>query len=78
MTIPTVNQTEGIWIERTNNEGNHYVQTIFPQENHSDQAHRANCRKLIQRGSLQPEHADHLQPAQREWDRQQRYHRVHV
>lgn len=78
MAIPTVDQTEGIWIERTSNRGNHYVQSIFPQENHSDQAHRTNCRKLIRRGSLQPEQADHLQPAQREWDQQQRYHRVHV
>ena len=75
--IPTVDQTEGVWIERTNNQGNHFIQAIFSKENHSDQAHRSNCSKLIHRGSLQPELVDHLLPAQREWDREQRYHRVH-
>lgn len=78
MAIPTVDQTEGIWIQRTNNQGEHYIQAIFSKENHADQAHRSNCSKLIQRGSLQPEHADHLQPAQRAWDLRQRYHRVHI
>ncbi len=78
MSIPTVDQTEGIWIERTNNQGNHYIQAIFFKEGRTDQMHQSNCNKLIQRGSLQPEYADHLQPAQREWDQKQRYHRVHV
>lgn len=78
MAIPTVDQTEGIWIDRTNNQGNHYVQTVFSREGHSDQAHRSNCNKLILRGSLQPEYTDHLLPAQREWDQEQRYHRVHL
>lgn len=78
MTIPTIDQTEGVWIERTRRQGYHYIQTIFPKEGNPDQAHRANCDKLIQRGSLQPEHADHVQPAQRAWDREQRYYRVHV
>lgn len=78
MSIPTLDQTEGIWIERTNNQGNHHIQGIFPKENSLDQAHRANCRMLIQRGSLQPEHADHLVSAQRNWDQKQRYHRVHI
>ena len=77
MTIPTVDQTEGIWIERTSDEGNHYIQEIFFKQSHSDLAHRSNCNKLIQRGSLQPEHADHLQPAKRKWDQEKRYHRVH-
>lgn len=78
MAIPTVDQTEGIWIERTNNQGNHYIQAIFGKEGHPDRAHRFNCSKLIQRGSLQPEHNDHLLPARREWDQRQRYHRVHM
>lgn len=78
MIIPTVDQTEGIWIERTSNQGNHYIQTVFGKAGHSDQAHRSNCIKLIHRGSLQPEYADHIQLAQREWDQKQRYHRVHV
>lgn len=77
MAIPTVDQTEGIWIQRTGNQGKHYIQTLFSGDNHSDQAHRLNCRKLIQRGSLQPEYNDHLLPAQREWDLEQRYYRVH-
>ncbi len=77
MAIPTVDQTEGIWIDRTSNEGNHYIQEIFSRESHSDQAHRSNCSKLIYRGSLQPEDVDHLLPTQREWDQKKRYHRVH-
>ena len=77
MAIPTVDQTGGLWIQRTGNQGNHYIQTVFSGGNHSDQAHRLNCRKLIQRGSLQPEYNDHLLPAQREWDLEQRYYRVH-
>lgn len=78
MAIPTVDQTEGIWIERTHDEGNHYIQAVFSREGHSDQAHRSNCSKLIQRGSLEPEYTDHLQPAQRQWDQQRRYHRVNL
>jgi hypothetical protein len=78
MSIPTVDQTEGIWIERTGNQGNHYIQAVFFQQSRSDRLHRFNCTKLIQRGSLQPEHEDRLLPAQREWDQSQRYHRVHV
>lgn len=78
MAIPTVDQTEGIWIARTNDEGNHYIQAVFFKQGHADQAHQSNCRKLIHRGSLQPEQADHLSPAQREWDQDQRYHRIHV
>jgi len=78
MAIPTLDQTEGIWIERTRNQGNHYIQEVFSQEGRSDQAHRSNCSTLIHRGSLQPEHADRLLPAQRAWDQEQRYHRVHM
>jgi hypothetical protein len=78
MAIPTVNQTEGVWIERTRNQGDHYVQEVFPHESRSDPAHRANCDGLIHRGSLQPEYPDHLLPAQRVWDHARRYHRVHV
>lgn len=78
MTIPTVDQTEGIWIARTNNQGYHYIQAVFPKKDHSDQEHLSNCRALIQRGSLQPEFDDHILPERRAWDQTQRYYRVHV
>lgn len=78
MIIPTLNQTEGVWIERTSNQGYHYIQEIFSRNTPSEQAHRANCRLLIQRGSLQPEITDHVMSSQREWDMMQRYTRVHV
>lgn len=68
MAIPTIDQIEGIWVDRTNDEGNHYIQAVFFKEGHSDQAHQSHCRILIHRGSLQPERADHLAPAQRKWD----------
>lgn len=78
MSLPTLDQTEGIWIDRTSNQGEHYIQEVFFKENSRELAHRANCGMLIQRGSLQPEHPDHLQPRQRVWDKAQRYHRVHI
>jgi rubrerythrin len=78
MTLPNMDQTEGIWIERTKNQGYHYIQEVFSRNTQAEQAHRMNCRKLIQRGSLQPEHTDHLVPSQREWDGAQRYSRVHI
>jgi hypothetical protein len=78
MITPTLNQTEGVWINRTSDEGDHYIQAIFPKENHSDLSHRSNCYELIRRGNLQPEYADYLPPAQRTWDQEQRYHYVHT
>jgi hypothetical protein len=78
MAIPTLNQTEGLWINRTSDLGNHYIQAIFSKDTHSDLPHRSNCNELIRRGSLQPEYADHLLPEQRAWDQEQRYHRVHI
>jgi hypothetical protein len=78
MIIPTLDQTEGVWIERTSNQGYHYIQEIFYRDTPTDQAHRANCRMLIRRGSLQPESINQAMSAQREWDIMQRYARVHV
>jgi hypothetical protein len=78
MIMPTLDQTEGVWIERTNNQGYHYVQEIFFRNTPSEQAHRANCRVLIRRGTLQPELANQVVSSQREWDMMQRYSRVHV
>lgn len=77
MAIPTLDQTEGIWIERTADSGYHYIQDVFPEENPREALHRANCRALIQRGSLVPEQPDFPSAAQRIWERTQRYCRVH-
>jgi hypothetical protein len=78
MITPTLNQTAGVWINRASDQEDHYIQAIFPKENHSDLSHRSNCQELIRRGNLQPEYADYLLPDQRTWDQQQRYHYVHV
>ncbi|HZR40819.1 MAG TPA: hypothetical protein VFB12_11915 [Ktedonobacteraceae bacterium] len=77
MTLPTLDQTEGIWIGRTDNQGYHYVQSVFSSDTPRELYHQANCRVLITRGSLQPETPDGLVPSQRVWDRTQRYRRVH-
>lgn len=76
MAIPTLDQTEGIWITRTNNSGYHYVQDVFAGENPRDQFHRANCRLLITKGRLIPERGDNLKPAERLWEKAQRYSQV--
>jgi hypothetical protein len=78
MALPTLDQTEGIWIDRTKNQGYHYIQVIFPKDTYAEQAHRANCLFLIQRGSLQAESPDSSAHSLREWDATQRYHRVHI
>lgn len=78
MAIPTLNQTEGVWITRTENQGYHYVQDIFPGDMPREQFHRANCRLLITRGHLKPESQDGLQPSERAWDDTQRYCQVHA
>lgn len=77
MAIPTLDQTEGIWIGRTSGQGYHYVQDVFPGNSVAEKTHRANCRSLIERGSLKPEQNDGLAPQQRLWDATKRYHRVH-
>lgn len=76
MLLPTVDQTEGVWIVRTGDQGHHYIQEVFPRETAIEQAHRTNCLMLIQRGSLQPEHDDHR--FQRTWSARERYCRTHV
>jgi hypothetical protein len=63
MTLPNIDQTEGIWIARTNDQGYHSIQETFSQETEIERTHRANCRLLILRGSLQPEHDDRLPPS---------------
>jgi len=78
MIVPTLDQTEGVWIERTSNGGYHYIQEIFYRNTPAEQAHRANCRMLIRRGTLQPELTDQALSAQREWDAMKRYSRVNV
>ncbi len=78
MSLPTLDQTEGVWIERTRNQGYHYVQEVFPQDTPAERAHRANCHLLIQRGNLQAEHTGHFVLSQRSWDGAQRYCRIHI
>jgi hypothetical protein len=78
MILPTIDQTEGVWIARTSDQGYHYVQDVFPKNVEIERAHRENCRLLIQRGSLKPEHVDHPLPRQRTWQQTVRYCRVHV
>jgi hypothetical protein len=34
MIRPTMDQTEGIWIARTNDEGYHSLEEVFPQDRH--------------------------------------------
>jgi hypothetical protein len=78
MLIPTLDQTEGVWINRTSGQGYHYVQEVFDGETPSGQYHQQNCRALIIRGTLRPEFKDGLIPSQRAWDSTQRYIRVHT
>ena len=78
MAIPTLNQTEGVWTNRTKNQGYHYVQEVFPGDTPREHFHRANCRLLITRGHLAPENHDGLQSSQRVWDLTQRYSQVHT
>jgi PAS domain S-box-containing protein len=76
MTLPTIDETEGVWILRTRDQGYHVIQEVFPKETEIDRAHRANCLWLIRRGSLQPEHGDPLPPAERVWKETERYCRM--
>jgi hypothetical protein len=78
MIIPTLDQTEGVWIDRTSNQGYHYIQEIFYRDTPAEQVHRANCRFLIRRGTLQPEPTTQAMDSQREGDMMQRYYRVNV
>jgi hypothetical protein len=78
MLIPTLDQTEGIWINRTSDQGYHYVQEVFDGKTPREQWHQVNCGGLITRGSLQPEFKDGHTPSQRVWDSTQRYVRVHT
>lgn len=73
MILPILDQTEGIWITRTKDEGYHFIQEVFSTDTEIDRAHRANCLLLIQRGSLQPEHDDHVPCSQRRWNQRERY-----
>jgi len=73
MILPTIDQTEGIWITRTNDEGYHLIQEVFPTDTEIDHAHQDNCLWLIQSGSLQPEHPDQTPCAHRRWNLRERY-----
>lgn len=75
MLPPTIDQTEGVWITRTNDQGYHLIQAIFPRDTYIDRVHRSNCRLLIQRGVLQPEHRDRISPRRTDWNENERYRR---
>lgn len=76
MSLPTLDQTEGIWINRIPDQGYHYVQDVFAGNTSLEYWHRENCQGLITRGSLQPEFKDRHIPSQRVWDPTQRYIRT--
>jgi hypothetical protein len=42
MTLPTIDETEGVWMLRTSDQGYHLIQDAFPRETAIDRAHRAN------------------------------------
>lgn len=72
MALPTPDETERIWIARTNGEGYHYIQEVFPN-NEIDHVHRANCRVLILLGRFCPEHEDAAPISRRRWNPGERY-----
>ena len=78
MTMPTLDQTEGIWIIRTTDQGYHYVQDVFPGNTPREQGHQANCQLLIARGHLQPERVDDHAVSRGVLDQTRRYRRVHT
>lgn len=78
MTMPTPDQTEGIWIGRTEEQGYYYVQDVFPGDTPRDAWHRANCRILVARGHLQAERKNGRVSPPGEWVQTQRYMRVHI
>lgn len=73
MAIPTLDQTEGIWMARTEEGKYYYIQDVFPETVLRDTLHRDNCHALIRRGSLIPERRDLLHSAQGVWQRTLRY-----
>lgn len=75
MLPPTIDQTEGIWITRTNDQGYHFIQVVFPGDTAVDRVHRSNCRLLIRQGVLQPEHVDRVPSLYRIWNEKERYFR---
>jgi hypothetical protein len=78
MTMPNLDQTEGLWIIRTSDQGFHYVQDVFPGNTSREQWHQANCQLLIARGHLQPERVDEHAVSRVVWDQTCRYRRVHT
>jgi len=76
--MPTPDQTEGIWIGRTEEQGYYYVQDVFPGDTRRDAWHHANCRILIARGHLQAERKNSRVSPPGEWVQTQRYMRVHI
>ena len=78
MTMPNLDQTEGIWIGRTSDQGYHYVQAVFPGNTPRELWHQANCRVLIARGQLQPEQKDGSDTSNKEWNPARRYRRAQL
>lgn len=78
MTMPNLDQTEGVWIIRTADQGYHYVQDVFPANTPREQWHQENCRVLIARGNLQPERKDGDAGSHAVWNQTSRYRRVHI
>lgn len=73
MAIPTLDQTEGVWMNRTNNRGYHYVHEVFSRDTASERFHRVNCFMLIMRGRLKPENPNNSVSSQPMSDETQRY-----
>jgi hypothetical protein len=78
MTVPTLDQTEGVWIGRTSGQGYHYIQDIFPGDTPREVWHRTNCQALIARGHLQAEYEGNRGLVQDAWTHTLRYMRVHA
>ncbi|GLV58931.1 hypothetical protein KDH_57590 [Dictyobacter sp. S3.2.2.5] len=73
MVIPTLDQTEGIWMARTEEGGYYYIQDVFPDIVARNTLHRDNCHALLRRGSLVPEQRDAFHSAQGVWESSRRY-----
>lgn len=73
MTIPTLDQTEGIWMTRTEEGKYYYIQEVFPDIVPRNTFHHNNCHALLRRGSLIPEQRGSFRSAQDIWERTQRY-----
>ena len=78
MTMPNLDQTEGIWILCTSDREYSYVQDVFPGNTQHEQWHRTNCQLLIAREHLQPELVEDRVVTPGVWDQTRRYRSVHT